>query len=550
MAKITFYCPRGRFLIHFITLVLMAAALTACGMITLPFGGGNSSLDIATGVSDANGVARVESAAGVIDFQVSSGLTGERLEGIRIRLAVFGDTRLLLAEDPTGRHLPTAVPVTGEATVRRLVLPSNTDTGYNLTSAAGTLNLRDLTELESTLDEAAIRDRLKHGPDEAVLLYMYNPARPLALTNAALQAYETPFANVSVLRAPGEPADATLALVVVAMQHEAYDGWSNRNIDRYLAGRIGQPGGTDLRGDLAFRWSYPVYDVFPAETPLAAGEDETLMLRVNWRSQNPDPPPPWSFFVSVDDEHLTVEPEAFSLGPDSPPAEVTLTINREGLAAGEYDATVFIQPYSDAFGMIEQGFERKVTFTVGQAEPTPTPGPSVEGLSFEPTEPRVGQQITVTAGGFEVGEPVLLEFIGQEHTIRDSLQLADEDGNFTYTVDLSLVPAGEYTLTVTGSQSGVSGQTTVDVGEEIPDAVVTSSELNVRTGPGYDYPAIDVLVSGDEMTVVAVNWDDTWLEVQTSTGSQGWVVADLVELNISLENVPWNSRFPNPDLGP
>lgn len=552
MSLAVFSCRKSRFLTVLIVLIMLAVSLTACDALpfSLPFGG-SAELAIATGVSDANGVARVESAAGVNDFQVSSGLTGERLEGIRIRVAVFGDTRMLIAEDPTGRHFPVAVPLTGEATVRRLVLPGATATGYNLTSATGTLDLRDLTEIEEPLSEAAMRDRLNRGADEAVLLYMYNPTRPLALTGASLSVYETPFNNVYVLRAPGEPDDTQLAFVVVAMNDTAYAGWSNLPVDRYLAGRIGQSSaGTDLRGDLAFNWSYPVYDMFPADQPLEAGESEEVMLRVNWRSQNPDPPPPWSFFVSSEDANIAVEPEAFSLGPDSPPAEVTVTIDREGLAVGDYEATVFIQPYSDAFGMIEQSLEYVIAYTVGQAEPTATPGPSLDSLSVEPEEPRVGQQMTVTAGGFTPEEPVLFELIGQEHSVSDSLQLADEEGNFTYVVDLSLVPAGSYTLRVTGSESGVTGEQTLNIGESIPDAVVVSGELNLRTGPGYDYPAVDILVSGDELTVVAVNWDDTWLEVQTGTGNQGWVVTDLVELNISLENVPWNSNFPNPDLSP
>ena len=528
-------------------IIILSLALSACSIIQLPFGRGSAGLDIATGVSDGNGLARVESAAGVVEFQVTSGLSGERMTGVRVRMAVFGDSRLLIAEDPTGNHLPVAVPVDGEARVRRLVMPPTSDVSYNLTSAAGTIRLRDLTPLESTLDETALRSRLRGGGESSVLLYLYNPARPLALTNAALEVYETPFENVSVLRAPGEPEDAQLAIVVASIGDDAYEKWTHRNIDRYLAGRIGELPATDLRGDLAFRWSYPVYDVFPDEEPLAAGEGEAVTFRVNWRSQNPDPPPPWSFFVSVDSEMLSVEPEAFSLDPQAPPAEVTVNINRDGLAAGEYEAMVFIQPFSEAFGMIEQRFERAVTFTVGQAEPTPTPGPQAETLTIDPEEPRVGQTMTVTAGGFNPGEPVLLEFVGEEHAIRDSLQLADDTGLFTYVVDLTPVPPGSYTLTLTGSESGVSGQSTVSVGESVPDAVVTSAELNVRTGPGYEYPAIDVLVTGDTMTVIAVNWDDTWLEVQTSTGRQGWVVRDLVELNISLDDIPWNSNFPNPD---
>src|SRR5690606_7679358 len=146
---------------------------------------------------------------------------------------------------------------------------------------------------------------------------------------------------------------------------------------------------------------------------------------------------------------------------------------------------------------------------------------------------RVGQEMTVTASGFEPGEPGLFAFIGAGHAIRATLQLADDQGNLTSLVELSPVPPRGDMRRVTGSQSGVSREQPVRVGEEIPDAIVRSEELNLRTGPGYDYPAIDVLVKGDELTVVAVNWDDTWLEVQTKTGRQGWVVADLVELNIS-----------------
>ena len=530
-----------------VTALAAALLLTGCGLLPgLLAGSGNREVPIGSGVADMNGLARVESAAGVMDFQVSSGLTGEHLTGVRIRVAVVGDTRLMMAEDPTGAHLPVAAPLAGEATVRRLVMPPRTGTGYNITTAAGPMHLDDLTPLGG-LDENQIRERLKSGPDEAVLIYLYNPARPLALTNATLEAYATPFENVTVLRAGGEPPDATLALVPVAMQHAAYETWSNRFIDRYLSGRIGQQPDTDLRGDLAFRWSYPVFDVFPPDESFDLGETGELVLRINWHSQNPDPPPPWSFFVTSDDERIVPEPEAVQLAPASPPAEGHFTVDRTGLAAGEYSAKIFIQPFSDAFGMIEQAVERTVAYSVGQAEPTATPGPSVESLTIEPDQPREGQPMTVSATGFEPGEPVIFEFIGAERTIHDTLQAADGTGRFTYVVDLATVPADEYTLRVTGTRSAIVGEMAVTVGEEVPDAIVRTAELNLRTGPGYDYPVVEVLVNGDELDVIAVNWDDSWLEVITKTGQHGWVVTDLVEVSIDLSTVPWNPDFPNPN---
>src|SRR5690606_27064257 len=124
-----------RKLSHLAVVVLLSLGLTACGVIALPFGPRQSSADIAAGVSDGSGLARVETSAGVIDFQVTSGLTGERLEGIRVRVAVVGKTRLLHAKDPTRHHLPAAGPVLGEAPVRQLVIPHLPLTYYHLTSA-------------------------------------------------------------------------------------------------------------------------------------------------------------------------------------------------------------------------------------------------------------------------------------------------------------------------------------------------------------------------------------------------------------------------------
>lgn len=524
--------------------LLILLSLSACDALPIGRSEEASGPQIASAVTDVDGLAQVGSAAGFIDFQVSSGLTGERISGIRISLAVFGSTRLLYAEDPSGVHLPVAVPLAGGSTVRRLTMPPRTGWGYNITTAAGSLPLDDLAPL-GTLSEEALRTHLKRGPKRAVLLYLYNPARPLALTGAAMEAYATPFEGVTVLRAGGEPADAALAIVVVAMNQDAYAAWNHLPIDRYLAPRVSQPANTDLGGDLSFGWSYPVFEVFPAEETLDLGAGEAVTLRVNWRSQNPDPPPPWSFFVSADSDAVTVEPDNFGLSPGQPPQEVTLTVDRSTLAEGEHSVVIFIQPFSDTFGLIEQGVERTLTFTVAEVPPTPTPGPSI-ALSISPTDPYEGGTLTVTATGFTPDENVLLEFIGAERTISDGLATADGAGDFRYEIDLRNAPQGDYLLRLTGAQSGITGSLTVEVGGRPPDAIVTTQELNVRTGPGYDYPVVEIVVNGDELQVVGTNNDDTWIEVITTTGVQGWVVTDLVELYIDLATVPWNPNVPPP----
>jgi len=532
-----------------LTLLLIAALPLAACQVVLPLilgRGGIAEAQIVSAVTDANGLARVESAAGMVDFQVTSGLSGERLEGVRVRVATFGGMRLLLAEDAGGdtheHHLPVAAPLVGEATVRRLVMPPTSNAGYNITSAAGVLDVRAL-QLIDVLSEEQLRQRLEAGPDEAVLIYLYNPARPLALTGAPLEAYATPFENVTVLRAPAEPSDAALALVIVALRQEAYAGWSNRAVDRFLAARIGQPPDADLSGDLAFRWAYPVYDIYPADEIIEAGEAEQVTLTVGWRSENPDPPPPWSFFVSSSDERVTVEPESFSLGPDVPPVELTVHINREGLPLGQYTASLFIQPFSEAFGLIEQRTERTIAYEVGVQLPTPTPAPSIEGLLLDPPQPRAGERLTITALGFAPNETVFFELIGAERSIRDSLPKADAAGVFTYEVDLSTVPAGDYTLRLTGAESGTVGEATLTIAARVPDAVVASDELNLRAGPGYEYPVLEVLVRGDALEAITTNWNNEWMEVEAPSGRRGWVLVNLLTLNVDLADVPFHPQY-------
>ncbi|GEM_PF-1437723 len=524
-------------------LVISALIVTGCGVLSGARGAADA---VASAVSDVDGLARVQGHAGAMDFQVTSGLTGERLPGVEVSIAAQGSIRLLYATDLTGSHLPVAVPLAGETTVRRLVMPPLSGLGYNITTAAPALSTHGL-EFFGTLTEAQLRDRLRQGGDRAVLLYLYNPVAPLALTAAALDAYATAFPNVLVLRPGVDDLGESLAMVIVALDATAYDTWAHIHVDRYLAGRVGQPAGTDLAGDLAFAWAYPVFDVFPPEATLDLGAGDTVTLQIRWRSQNPDPPPPWSFFVTASDEGMaTITPAAFGLGPGQPVQEVAITINRAGLVEGQHTLTVFIQPFSDTFGLIPQAVQREIAFSVSEAQPGPTAGPGVSGLSYTPAAPREGDLLVITAGGFAPGEAVLVDFAGPERTISDRLPTADESGAFEYRIDLATVPAGSYILRLTGLQSGISGETTVAIGEGLADAVVNTSELNVRTAPSYDAPVLEVLARGDELTVVSVNYDDSWIEVITTTGVQGWVVTNLVTLNIDLATVPWNPAYPAP----
>jgi len=51
-----------------------------------------------------------------------------------------------------------------------------------------------------------------------------------------------------------------------------------------------------------------------------------------------------------------------------------------------------------------------------------------------------------------------------------------------------------------------------------PHAVVNTVRLNVRQGPGTNYPVIDVLEAGDDLAITGKNTAESWYQVSLSDG--------------------------------
>lgn len=79
-----------------------------------------------------------------------------------------------------------------------------------------------------------------------------------------------------------------------------------------------------------------------------------------------------------------------------------------------------------------------------------------------------------------------------------------------------------------------------------PRAVVTSDSLNARSGPGTGYPALVTLTRGDELIVTGRNSANTWFQVQLAGGKQGWVWAEYVGLNTSVDQIALVKDVPPP----
>ncbi len=79
-----------------------------------------------------------------------------------------------------------------------------------------------------------------------------------------------------------------------------------------------------------------------------------------------------------------------------------------------------------------------------------------------------------------------------------------------------------------------------------PDAVVTTEALNVRAGPGADHDRVGVVREGDGLDVVARTPAGDWLKVIAPDGTEGWVAAAYVALNMALDEVPEAAEIPPP----
>ncbi len=75
--------------------------------------------------------------------------------------------------------------------------------------------------------------------------------------------------------------------------------------------------------------------------------------------------------------------------------------------------------------------------------------------------------------------------------------------------------------------------------ESTPFAISSGDfNVNIRSGPGVDFPRIGKLPMGGSMAVVGKTANGEWWQVCCVDGQSGWVWADVVEVNGPLDNVP------------
>ncbi|MCP4308115.1 MAG: SH3 domain-containing protein, partial [bacterium] len=63
----------------------------------------------------------------------------------------------------------------------------------------------------------------------------------------------------------------------------------------------------------------------------------------------------------------------------------------------------------------------------------------------------------------------------------------------------------------------------------LPPQAVSATTVNVRSGPGTNYPVIGSMSPATPLVVTGQNEEHTWWQVQQADGSTGWVAASVVE---------------------
>jgi SH3-like domain-containing protein len=69
-------------------------------------------------------------------------------------------------------------------------------------------------------------------------------------------------------------------------------------------------------------------------------------------------------------------------------------------------------------------------------------------------------------------------------------------------------------------------------------ASVWADNVNVRTNPGYLFPAVRLLAKGTNLKILGKAPGGEWMFARTPDGTSGWVFTQLLENSIDLQSVP------------
>ena len=91
---------------------------------------------------------------------------------------------------------------------------------------------------------------------------------------------------------------------------------------------------------------------------------------------------------------------------------------------------------------------------------------------------------------------------------------------------LALLVVGIFLVPSAAAQDGENNSLTI-----------VAPALNVRSGPGINHPALDILLQGDQVTILSYNEVSDWWQVELPNGNTGWISGGAEYVSVS-GNVP------------
>jgi hypothetical protein len=200
------------------------------------------------------------------------------------------------------------------------------------------------------------------------------------------------------------------------------------------------------------------------------------------------------------------------------------------------------------------------------------PKPTVAILSpASGTQVKVGETVAVQSSATDVKGVTRVELWVDGSLVRSDVS-PQQQPSFSVTQEWTATVLGSHSVTVkaynTARRVSDPATITVNVVEEetatpiplasvtlppgAPWAAITAGALNVRRGPGTNYPVAGQLQQNDVVEIAGKNADGSWLQIVYPTGTigRGWISTSYAQVRGSPASIPVVETPPPPTPTP
>lgn len=163
--------------------------------------------------------------------------------------------------------------------------------------------------------------------------------------------------------------------------------------------------------------------------------------------------------------------------------------------------------------------------------PNPTPAPPPSGAA----------SATITTGSLNVrsGPGLGFNVLGQVHLGQVVTLLGrNSAGTWVKIPTYGGLSEGWISVAYIQANIAISNLPIINTSTSSNTTVVNVNVANVRSGPGLEYTSVTTVNWGTTVTLIGRNSASTWLKVQLTNGTQGWIHASLITTSVGIHTLP------------